>query len=143
MVILGKLGNYTNFGLFIMRVGLGLMMIMHGYPKLAGGPVMWAGLGNSMTEMGVHFAPSFWGFMSAATEAVGGLFLVLGLWTRPVCLFLLIDMIVASFHHFHVGALQHSSTQDTLNQASHAIELAFVFFGLIFLGPGRFSIDKD
>ncbi|WP_369811116.1 DoxX family membrane protein [Hymenobacter mellowenesis] len=29
-----------DFGLLIIRVGIGLMFMLHGYPKLTGGPAM-------------------------------------------------------------------------------------------------------
>ena len=41
-----------------------------------------------------------------------------------------------------VAALVHFSKGDGVNGASHAIELAIVFFGLIFIGPGKYSVDK-
>lgn len=117
-----------------MRVGLGVMMVIHGLPKLTGGPAKWEALGHSMGHFNIHFAPVFWGFMSALTEAVGGLFCVLGLWFRLVSILMLINFIVASAHHFAAG--------DGVTGASHALELCFVFAGLAFLGPGVYSVDK-
>lgn len=32
-----KLGKYSDVGLLVMRIGVGAMMIVHGYPKLMGG----------------------------------------------------------------------------------------------------------
>jgi len=118
----------------ILRIGLGVMMIMHGLPKLQGGPELWAGVGKAMGNMGIHFIPAFWGFMAAATETVGGLFLLLGLFFRPSALLLAFTMIVAGLMHLSKG--------DGISGASHAIELFFVFFGLVFVGPGRHSVDK-
>ena len=109
------------------------MMIVHGLPKIAH-PEKWSGLGQSMGVLHIHFWPAFWGFMCALTEAVGGLFCVLGLWFRMVCLFMVFVFIVAALYHFDSG--------DGLNGASHAIELAFAFTGLIFLGPGLYSVDR-
>jgi putative oxidoreductase len=135
MAIFSRLGRYTNFGLLVMRLGVGAMMIVHGYPKLIGGPEKWTKLGASMGNLGVHAYPEFWGFMAAVAEGLGGLLLILGLAFRPACLLLMFTMIVASVTHFSKG--------DTVGDASHAIELAFVFFGLFFIGPGRYSVDKS
>ncbi len=134
MAVLDSLGKYRNTGLFILRVGLGIMMIVHGFPKLAGGPAGWEGLGGSMKVVGVNFLPMFWGFMAAIAEGVGGLFLILGIFFRPVNILLVITMIIATLVHLGKG--------DGVSGASHAIELAIVFFSLIFIGPGRYSIDK-
>ncbi len=134
MAMLDSLGKYRNTGLLILRVGLGVMMITHGFPKLSGGPSGWEGLGGSMKVVGIDFLPVFWGFMGAAAEAVGGLFLILGLFFRPVNVLLVITMLIAALVHFGKG--------DGLSGASHAIELGIVFFSLIFIGPGKYSIDK-
>ncbi len=134
MALFSKLGSYPNFGLFIMRAGLGVMMIVHGLPKLTGGPEKWEGLGHSMGVLHIHFFPVFWGFMCAATEAIGGLFCVLGLWFRVVCLLMIVNFVVASLTQFGSGG--------GIQEAAHAIELGIAFAGLLFLGPGTYSVDK-
>ena len=134
MAIFDSLGKYRNTGLLILRIGLGVMFMVHGFPKLAGGPTGWEGLGGSMKVVGIDFLPVVWGFMAAAAESVGGLFLILGLFFRPVNILLVFTMIIAALVHFGKG--------DGLSGASHAIELGIVFFSLIFIGPGKYSIDK-
>ena len=134
MALLGNLGNYRNFGLLIIRVGLGLMFIYHGFPKLAGGVDAWRGLGASTKYVGIHFLPVFWGLMAAVVETFGGFLLIIGLAFRPVCLLLVINLIVAALTHFGKG--------DGWMGASHAIEDAVMFAGLLFVGPGKYSIDK-
>jgi putative oxidoreductase len=134
MAYLSKLNNYRNTGLLIIRVGLGAMMIYHGYPKLIGGTEMWTGLGHSTKYVGIHFLPLMWGLLAALTETLGGFLIIIGLAFRPVACLLLIHLIVASLSHFGKG--------EGLEGAAHAIELAFVFAGLIFVGPGRYSVDK-
>lgn len=135
MAMFSKLGRYSNFALLVMRAGVGFMMIMHGYPKLLGGPERWGKLGGAMENFGITYAPEFWGFMAAFAESIGGLLLLLGYFTRPAALLLLITMIVASTRQLMDG--------DGLMKASHTIELGFMFLGIFILGPGRFSIDKD
>ena len=134
MALFSQLGNYRNAGLFIMRAGVGAMMIVHGLPKITH-PEKWAGLGEAMGTLHIHFLPAFWGFMCALTETIGGLFSILGLWFRLVSLFMLIVFIVATLHHLNSG--------DSVADASHAIELAFVYFGFMFIGPGKYSVDKS
>ncbi|TCD29639.1 DoxX family protein [Pedobacter psychrodurus] len=134
MAILDNLGKYRNTGLLLLRIGLGAMFIIHGFPKLAGGPTGWTGLGGSMKVIGIDFLPIFWGFMAAATETFGGFLLIVGLFFRPALILLIFTMIIAALVHFGKG--------DGLQGASHAIELGIVFFGLIFIGPGKYSVDK-
>lgn len=135
MAILSKFGNYKNAALFITRVGLGIMMIMHGYPKLMGGPDKWERIGSAMGKLGVDFSPVFWGFMASFAEGVGGLLLVLGWFFRPAAFLLVVTMAVAAMKHLDAG--------DGIMGASHAIELGIVFIGLFLLGPGKYSIDKS
>jgi putative oxidoreductase len=134
MALFGSLGNYKNFGLLIIRLGLGIMFIYHGYPLLIGGVKMWERLGGSTTYVGIHFLPVMWGLLAALVETVGGFLLIIGLAFRPVCLLLVINLAVAALSHFGKG--------QGLDGASNAIEDAVMFAGLLFVGPGRYSIDK-
>ena len=126
--------NYANTGLLIIRIGLGLMFIYHGLPKLMGGEKTWAQLGGATQYIGINFWPVLWGFLCAAVELFGGFLLILGLVFRPVCALLVINLIVAVVMQLSKG--------DGLLGASHAIEDAIVFAGLFFIGPGRYSVDR-
>jgi putative oxidoreductase len=134
MTLLSNLGKYRNQGLLIIRIGLGIMFLYYGIPKMMGGPERWERLGRSVSSLGIHFLPVLWGFLSAITETVGGLLLMAGLYFRPVCILLLINMIVAVASIFGKG--------ESFFDASHAIEDAIFFAGLIFIGPGLYSLDK-
>lgn len=127
--------DMTDIGLLVIRVGVGLMFLfVHGGPKLMAGPPMWEQVGGAMAVVGIGVAPVFWGFMAALSEGLGGLLLALGLFTRPAALFMTLTMAVASTMHLSHG--------DGLQTASHAIELGFVFLGLVLTGPGRHSLDR-
>ncbi|MDX9710584.1 MAG: DoxX family protein [Trichloromonas sp.] len=128
------LGRYRDFGLLVLRLGVGAMFLFHGWPKLMGGPVKWESLGTAMGYLGVHVIPVLWGMMAALSEFFGGACLILGVVFRPACLLLLGTMAVAATMHLQRG--------DGLQVASHAIELGFVFFGLLFIGPGRFGFGR-
>jgi putative oxidoreductase len=130
------LGKYRDPGLLILRLGLGALFLMHGIPKLAGGPKAWAKLGAAMGNLGIDFFPVFWGFMAAVTEGIGGVLLMVGLFYRPVCVLLCFTMIVATLTHKKSG-------DGFMEKTSRPLELAFVFLGLATVGPGRFSVDKD
>lgn len=128
------LSTYRDFGLLLLRVGIGIMFVFHGLPKLIGGPEHWAGLGAVIGKFGITFFPEFWGFMAGFSEFAGGLSLILGFKFRPALFLLLIAMVIASFHHVLSG--------DDFSTSSHAIEAAILFLSLIFIGPGKYSLDE-
>lgn len=126
--------KYRDEGLLLLRVGIGVMFVVHGLPKMIGGPAKWEQVGRAMVYLGVDFIPTFWGFCAAASETFGGLFLLLGLFFRPACLLLAITMMVAANMHFGRG--------DELLGASHAIESGILFLSLILIGPGSYRLRK-
>ena len=133
-MFLGFMDKYRDEGLLILRIGIGLMfIIVHGLPKITGGPQQWGQLGMAMQNVGIDFAPVFWGFMSALAEFGGGICLLLGIFVRPACVFMFINMCVATCFHFKGG--------DGIAVASHAIEMGVVFFSLIFIGGGKYALD--
>ena len=130
-------GKYREFGLLILRVGLGVIFMIHGLPKLGAGPKLWHSLGDAMGNLGMHLFPTFWGFMAAIAEGVGGLLLILGAFYRPTALLLTFTMSIATLH------LALGAKTPPFSAYSYPLTMAFVFLGLAFIGPGRLSIDKD
>ncbi len=136
-MLLKFLAKYRDTGLLIMRIGLGVIFIIHGLPKLAGGVKTWTSVGAAMGHVGIHQWPAFWGFIAACTEGIGGVLLILGAFYRPICLMLTFMMIVATL------TLRSNSATDDFKTYSHPLKMVVVFLGLALVGPGRFSIDKD
>lgn len=135
VMLLQSLDRYRPLGLLILRVGIGLSIALaHGWGKIIGGPEQWSSLGQTVQVVGISFLPVFWGFMSAVTEFVGGLLVVLGFLTRPALILLIINMAVAATGHA-MGAIPGSPL--------HAIELGIVFLALFFTGPGKYSFDDQ
>jgi putative oxidoreductase len=126
------LDRQRDLGLLVLRVGIGVMFMAHGWPKMAGGPEKWAALGSAMDTLGIGFAPAFWGFMAALAEFGGGFLLVLGVAFRPACALLLCTMIVASAKHLAAG--------DGFGKSSHAIEAGILFLSLLLIGPGAYRV---
>lgn len=127
-------GQLRNIGLLILRIGLGIMFILHGYPKVFGGPETWSDVGMAMQHLGIDIAPMFFGFMAGVTEFFGGIFLALGLFFTPTLIFLLLVMLIATAQGIGVG--------EAFATYSHSIELAILFVSLLFIGPGYHSLDR-
>ena len=128
----------TDAGLLVLRLGIGLStLIFHGWGKLMGGKETWGKVGGAMGNLGIDFAPRFWGFMAAVSESGCALLLVIGLLTRPASALLAFTMLVAAFAH-----LSRPPDADGAGWAgaSHALELMAAAICLFFTGPGRFSL---
>ncbi|MGM0547243.1 MAG: DoxX family protein [Bacteroidota bacterium] len=134
MTPIRKRGIYRNIGLLIIRIGLGIMFILHGYPKMFGGPDKWVEVGSAMQFLGMDFAPMFFGFMAGVTEFFGGIFLLFGLFFTPSLIFLFLVMIVATIKNIGSG--------EEFAYYAHSIEMGIVFMGLLFIGPGKYSLDR-
>jgi putative oxidoreductase len=135
-VFLTSLTKFRDWGLLFLRVALGsFYLYVHGWHKLAGGIHQWREIGLAVHYVGIRFAPVFWGLMAALSETLGCVLFILGFLFRVACLLLLITLTVASA--MHLGKNQ------GLDTASHAIELAILFFSLLFIGPGKYSLDKN
>ena len=126
--------QYQDIGLLILRVGIGMMFIIHGYPKITGGTLAWGSLGRTMNIFGINAFPVFWGFLSAFAEFFGGIFLIAGLLFRPFCALMMLNMVVATSSHIYQGA--------NFVTLSHAMELAILFFCLVLIGPGKYKLGK-
>jgi len=134
-MILSSLSKFRDAGLLFLRVGIGLMMVLHGFPKLAGGTAAWQKLGQAMTHLGIDFFPVFWGLSCAMVETLGGVFLILGFCFRPVSVLLALNFVVAT-------VLLYKTSGEFL-QWSRPLEMLILFIGLTVIGPGKYSIDRN
>ena len=128
-----------DLGLLILRLGIGVMFICHGIPKLLGGPQGWEGL----AQFGLPFLPEgfiaiAFGFAAMATELGGGLLLALGKFHRITCAALAGVMVVA----FTTKIGNVTGIGDFAKEAGWPLELTVVFVALFFTGPGRYVVGK-
>jgi putative oxidoreductase len=128
------LSKYSDFGLLAGRVGLGVMYVLHGWPKLAAGQVGWEKYGHAMASIGIAFLPKLWGLAAGLSELGGGILLILGLFYRPACFFIGLTMFVAFMFLLRSG--------HGFSDFSRPLEMVFVFAILLFVGPGKYSFDK-
>ena len=120
-----------------LRIGLGAILIPHGCQKLFG---WFGGLGLArFTPIfeGLGYKPGlFWVIVVALTEALGGLLLMLGLFTRPAALAVFIFMLNAIWVTSAKGFFW--------NAGGFEYSLLLLLVALYFLirGGGACSLDR-
>lgn len=126
------LNRLQPFALLVMRLVLGAIMIAHGYHKVFGG------FHRHMDFVGSLGLPHWMAYLSAGTEFVGGIGIVLGLFTRFFSLAFLIEMGVAIWKvHFKNGLTGTGGFEFPLALAT--IAFALLCFGG---GPWGFNFGK-
>ncbi|MDX2109586.1 MAG: DoxX family protein [Verrucomicrobiota bacterium] len=132
--------NKPDFGLLFLRVCLGLMMIAAGMPKFLGGRGMLESVGGAMkTVYGLDLLPAVaWGFIAASAEVFGGSLIVLGLVFRPAVFGLAFTMFTAFMLTFKSAG----SGLEHMDKYGFALSLCVVFISLLFIGPGKYAVDK-
>src|SRR5215475_10878409 len=124
------LESLQPLGLLILRIGLGLIFLSHGYPKLMKPNLE---MQHAFVQ---HGLPAQFVYVAGVFETFGGLLLILGLFTRPAALLLAIEMGVAIWKMHSSGGIM----------AVHLYEFPFALaaacFALATIGPGSVSVDE-
>jgi putative oxidoreductase len=120
--------NGVSFATLILRLGLGGLIISHGYDKL----IHFSAKASTFSDpFHIGSMPSL--ALVIFAEFFCGVFVVLGLFTRLACIPLIIAMSVALFYS-HNGQFIKAGEKSTLFLCG--------FAALLFTGPGKISLDK-
>jgi putative oxidoreductase len=119
-------------GKLILRLALGILILLHGIAKLSTGV---SGVGGMLAS---HGLPSALAYLVYVGEIVAPALVIIGLYTRPAALIIVINMLVALW-------LVHTADLFALGKSGGwALELQGMFlFGAVavaFLGAGRLSV---
>jgi putative oxidoreductase len=119
-------------GKLLLRAVLAILLLFHGFSKLAGGIGFITGM---LEKAGL---PGALGYLVYIGEVVAPLLILVGLYTRPAALVVAINMIVALL-------LVHTKQFFTLNeQGGWALELQGMYLAgalaVALLGAGRYSL---
>jgi len=119
------LSPLSPYFLALLRVVSGLLFLEHGTQKILHFPVS-------------DFHPPIFSLLGAAgiLELVGGVLIILGLFTRPAA-FILSGQMAFAYFMMHAP----NSFFPALNGGDAAILFCFIFLFMVFAGPGKFSLD--
>jgi len=135
MAALQFLSKYRETGLLLFRASLGLIFIILIAPILWSGQGSWAHFGSAMRHLDFHSHYEFWGFVGAIVGCAGGVLMILGLFFRIGVLFALVVTLV------HLVAVWHSRGEFLVRLP--AFEMSILLISLLFIGPGKYSVDKN
>ena len=133
-----SLNNLQPWGAFLMRIVLGVAMMAHGYSKVvpAGGfhrGDVFAALDHYAHYVSSLGLPWWLGYISALTEFLGGLLILLGLLTRFAAFMIACNMAAALLlvtrHHGYSGS-------------EYSLALFVIALMLIFYGSGNVALDR-
>jgi putative oxidoreductase len=130
---LAFLAKYREAGLLLIRVSLGLLFILYTAPALIGGPKAWAHFGAGAGNFGLHSHFQIWGFLGSLSGCLGGVLIIFGLFFR---IGVLLVFVLALGYAIAVY------TGTGFRAALPSIEMCFVLAGMLFIGPGKYSVDK-
>ena len=125
------LAKYREFGLLLLRVSLGVVFIIVVAPVLLGGNGAWSRFGSGIRVLGLHSHFGAWGFVGALLVCIGAILMIFGLFFRLGVLFCLA---VAILHAFGASRNLHTALLPT--------EVCAVLLSVLFIGPGKYSVDK-
>ncbi|KPL92023.1 DoxX family protein [Herpetosiphon geysericola] len=133
MASINKLLDKPGFGIAILRIVVGFIFFMHGLDKFNGGIEGTAGF---LGSLGIP-APTFMAVLLIATELIGGIMLMLGLFTRYVAVAEAIAMVVA-------WVTVHSSNGFSSQNGGYEYVLALIgaSLALVLLGSGSLALDN-
>jgi putative oxidoreductase len=134
-VLVPELAEQTEWGLLALRVAVGVIFIVHGWPKITGARGMAAALGGGQAK------PALVGMVTAqgVVEAGGGVLLILGVLTQLVAvafMIIMIGAIVFKITKFKTGFMSQQTTGWEFDLVLLAASLL-----LLFTGPGRLAIQ--
>jgi len=93
--------NKPHVGLFVLRLALGTIFVLHGAMDLTGGRESF--VREMLVMVGWSLPDALW-WVVAVTEVLGGLALLLGLFTREAATLLALEMVAATLlFHLHQG----------------------------------------
>ena len=118
-------------GLLWLRVLMGLGMMTHGYGKLFE-PGRMERFTEGVASMGFPL-PAFFAWAAALTEFFGGIFVVIGLATRPAAFLIFVTMFVAAF-------IRHGD--DPFKVKELALAYWTMAGALVMMGGGPYSLDR-
>jgi putative oxidoreductase len=127
--------SLSPYSYALMRFCVGAILVPHGYQKLFQGGVNGLAAGP-ITALGLQPALA-WAYWIGIVEFIGAIMLAIGLFTRPVALIILIEMVVIVF-----GINLSQGFFWTSRGFEYPLLLGLLCLAILFRGGDRLSVDR-
>jgi putative oxidoreductase len=127
----------AGYAPLVVRVLAGLIMVAHGWQKLQGGP---DNFGQVLAQLGVPL-PELMGYVVTFVELIGGILLIVGLFSRVAALLLTINLVGAILLvKVNIGLLSPADGSGVGAELDLALIAGFLV--VLLAGPGSLSVDQ-
>ena len=116
----------ADTGMFLLRLGLGIVFAYHGWGKLQA-------MADTVGYFGMLGLAPFFAYLVAWVELLGGAAMILGVCTKWAGILLAITMAVAAYY---------AKTPAGFMSYELPLSLFFTAAGVAFAGPGSFTVHK-
>ena len=133
--------RHPDLGLLIIRIAVGGLLMIAGWNKFMAGTDQLHWVGSNIKYLGMDIGTKnlttlFYGILAAGSELGGGLLLIAGWLFRTATVPLMGTMLVATL-------FKYQTTNGDLTQYGYPMIVLFVLLGLLLIGPGKFSLQRD
>jgi len=128
------MNRYDDAAKLVLRLTIGILLLMHGLFKLS------HGVGGIMSMVAAKGWPTFIAYGAYLGEVAGPVLLILGLFTRPAAVLIVIHMVAAIvLAHMH-----QLGTFTSVGGWSLELQALFLFgaFAVALQGAGRYSLSS-
>lgn len=132
--LLTSLSRYRDVGVLILRLVFGFQLVRVSYENALFPAKNIPGFVDYLTSLGFPL-PAVGAWLAAYTEFIGGILLILGLWTRYASIALIINFTLAF-------VFAHLVINDTYQNTFPSVNLLAVSIFLLLNGPGKYALKE-
>lgn len=125
--------TYSQLGLLVLRLALGMSMAYHGYLKFLSGAAGLYKVGAMLAPLGVPGYFEVFGTFAGFSELLGGILVGIGLFTRLGALLLTGVLFTATILHLDGGFFAWD----------YPSQMGFSALAIFLIGGGRYSVDHS
>ncbi|MDR1433068.1 MAG: hypothetical protein LBI61_01860 [Puniceicoccales bacterium] len=131
----GNFFNKENFGKLFIRMILGIILTAKGIYVFVGGRTALLTLGKILAAVGVTFWPLYFGWAIAVICVVCGIMFAIGAFFKTSAFLLGTVILLETVFKYYASC-------PLVDSVAISAMLSAAMYGLLFIGPGTYAVDK-